>query len=92
MLTSALQWKQELLRSAARLDKKATQKRWTDQTAFVVERDVMVGAYAIRKLLETPGRVSDQARKLHVPVLSHSLDTTARVTWWTALLSVTVEN
>jgi hypothetical protein len=85
MLTSALQWKQELLRSAARLEKKTTQKRWTDQTAFIVERDVMVGAYAIRKLLETPGRVSDHARTLHVPVLSHSLDTTTRVTWWTAL-------
>lgn len=42
MLTSALQWKQELLRSAARLEKKTTQKRWTDQTAFIVERHVMV--------------------------------------------------
>lgn len=85
MLTSALHWKQELVRSAARLEKKATQKRWTDRTAFIVERDVMVGAYAIRKLLETPGRVSNQVRTLQVPVLSHSLDTTMRVTWWTAL-------
>src|SRR5687767_863885 len=85
MLTSALQWKQELLKSAVRLEKKATQKKWTDQTAFIVERDVMVGAYAIRKLLETPGRMSDQARQLQVPVLSHSLSSPTGVTWWTAL-------
>ena len=44
----------------------------------------MVGAYAIRKLLETPGRMSDQARQLQLPVLSHSLSSTTRVTWWTA--------
>lgn len=85
MLTNALQWKQELLKSAARLEKKATQKKWTDQTAFIVERDVMVGAYAIRKLLETPGRMSDQARQLQVPVVSHSLSSPIHVTWWTAL-------
>lgn len=85
MLTSSLQWKQELLRSAARLEKKATQKRWTDQSAFMVERDAMVGAYAIRKLIETPGRVSDEARQLQVPILSHALTATKRVTWWTAL-------
>ena len=84
MLTSALHWKQELLKSAARLENEATQKRWTDQSAFIVERDVMVGAYAIRKLLEAPGRMSDQARQLQVPVLSHPLSTTTRVTWWTA--------
>jgi hypothetical protein len=45
----------------------------------------MVGAYAIRKLLETHGRMSNQAKQLQVPVLRHSLSSTKRVTWWTAL-------
>lgn len=85
MLTSAIYWKRELLRSAARLEQKATQKRWTDQSAFIVERDVMVGSFAIRKLLEAPGRISDETRKMQVTVLTHALAGEQRVTWWTAL-------
>ena len=37
---------------AQRLEARRSQKRWSERTTFLVERDLMVGAYAIRKLSE----------------------------------------
>lgn len=68
MLSNSVLWKKELLRAADRLEKKATQRRWTEQSAFRVEKDVMVGAYAIRKLLEAPAKLSDCVKELRLPV------------------------
>ena len=36
----------------ARLEAKTKQKRWTDRTGYLIERDFMVGAHAMRKLIE----------------------------------------
>ena len=45
-------WREELCRVAQRLEARRSQKRWNERTTFLVERDLMVGAYAIRKLSE----------------------------------------
>src|SRR5262249_40702763 len=63
----SIPWREELVRVADRLEKRKTQRRWTDRTSFLVERDIMTSAYAVRKLNEAR-RISDQltARKLRV--------------------------
>jgi hypothetical protein len=44
-------WKDELVRVAARLEAKTKQTRWTDRTVVLIERDFVVSAYVMRKLL-----------------------------------------
>jgi hypothetical protein len=52
-------WREQLLRSADALERRKTQRRWTERTGFLVERDIMVGCYAIRKLQEAR-KISDE--------------------------------
>lgn len=55
---------------ADRLEQKSSQKRWTERSSFIVERDIMTSAYAIRRLLEA-GKVSRATYAATVPVLSY---------------------
>ena len=52
MISDSFPWREELLRVAGRLEKRKAQRRWTERTMFLVERDIMISAYAIRKLKE----------------------------------------
>jgi hypothetical protein len=72
VITDSTPWKIELLRIADRLERKKTQRRWTEQTGFLVERDVMVGAYALRKLLEAR-KISDLLANRQVLIKEHVL-------------------
>ena len=65
MIWESYPWKEELLRIAERLAKKQNQRRWTERTDANLEKDVFVGCYAIRKMIE--------ARKLSEPVLSYQV-------------------
>jgi hypothetical protein len=46
-------WKAELRGVAERLEAKTKQTRWTARTDVLIERDVVVGAYTMRKLLRS---------------------------------------
>jgi hypothetical protein len=72
VINDSVPWKEELLRVAARLEKKKSQPRWTERSGFVVERDVMVSAYAIRKL-EEARKISDASVAGGVFVARHAL-------------------
>jgi hypothetical protein len=75
----ATPWHEELATVAARLEVKTKQSRWTDRTAHLIERDFVIGAYAMRKLIEShivpaelsqsqlPVRHYDQAGRLPDP-------------------------
>lgn len=65
-------WKDELLQVADRLEAKSKQKRWTERSSFLVERDTMISAYAIRKLAEA-FKISDALRQKQFPVLRYDL-------------------
>ncbi|SFO49970.1 hypothetical protein SAMN05660359_03875 [Geodermatophilus obscurus] len=65
-------WRHELAQVADRLEKRRTQRRWTQQTSFLVERDVMVSAYAVRKLHEAR-KVSEKVATSPIPVQRHQL-------------------
>lgn len=72
MITDSIPWKQELEKVADRLERRKTQKRWTDRTSFLVERDIMVSAYALRKLHEAH-KISDSLAAQRVHVTRHRL-------------------
>jgi hypothetical protein len=67
VIWDSVPWREELLRVAERLERRKKQRRWTERTSFLVERDVMTSAYAVRKLNEAR-KISDQlvAKKFKV--------------------------
>ena len=73
VITDSIPWKHELHKMATALERKARLRRWTERTGFLVERDVMLGAYAIRKLIDTPGKSSDEARSTSIGITRHQL-------------------
>ena len=67
MIEDAVQWKDELVKIADRLEAKTKQTRWTDRTGLLIERDFIVGAYAMRKLVDSQ-EVSAELSERHIPV------------------------
>lgn len=53
MIGDSVPWRDELLKSSVRLRRWSTQKRWTERTYFLAERDIMMGAYSIRRLIDS---------------------------------------
>jgi hypothetical protein len=67
VIDDAFAWKGELLKVADRLEAKTALRRWTDRTGHLIERDFIVAAYAMRKLIEA-NEVSDELRRRDIPV------------------------
>ncbi len=68
MISDSVPWKEELLRVAQSIERRTTQRRWTERTSFLVERDLMNAGYALRRL--------NEARKIsaeRVTVQRHNL-------------------
>ena len=65
MITESRYWKNDLLKQAQSLQRRASQKRWTETSFARVEQTAMLGFYAIRKLIE--------AKKLSDDVANQSL-------------------
>jgi len=72
VIEDAIQWKDELVKIAERLEAKTKQTRWTDRTGLLIERDFIVGAYAMRKLVGSP-HVSAELEQRHIPVRRYEL-------------------
>lgn len=67
MIVDPTPWRDELIRVADRLEAKTRQARWTNRTDFLIERDFIVSAYAMRWLIES-GHVPEDASGRRVPV------------------------
>src|SRR3954464_14922977 len=72
VVEDAIQWKDELVTVADRLEAKTKQTRWRDRTGYLIERDFILGAYAIRKLIDSYD-VSSELRKRQIPVRRYEL-------------------
>lgn len=53
MIWESHYWKDDLLKQAASLRKRIGQKRWPDASLARCEQTIMLGAYSIRKLIES---------------------------------------
>lgn len=53
MISDSVPWRGEILKAAESLERRATLPRWTSRTGFLVEKDLMVGMFAIRRLVES---------------------------------------
>ncbi|WP_344775612.1 hypothetical protein [Gryllotalpicola kribbensis] len=53
MISDSVPWREDLIRISRRLRTRDVQRRWTERTYYLVERDIMFGAYSIRRLIES---------------------------------------
>lgn len=72
MIQDSTPWKDELLRIASSLEKRCQQKRWSERRIFLLERDLMLGSFALRKLCDSL-KVSTHLRRSGIPVIQHRL-------------------
>ncbi|MBW8846761.1 MAG: hypothetical protein JF607_17480 [Burkholderiales bacterium] len=68
MIHESSYWKDDLLKSALSLERRRQQQRWYDGTFADVEKKVLLGFYAVRKLIE--------ARKVDDAVAAQSIAVT----------------
>jgi hypothetical protein len=72
LISDSIPWKEELLRVAQSIERRTTQRRWTERTSFLVERDLMNAGYALRRLNEAR-KVSDELAAQRITVQRHIL-------------------
>lgn len=53
MITEPLYWKTDLLRQSSALEKRRTQKRWSEASFARCEQTIFIGFYSVRKLIES---------------------------------------
>jgi hypothetical protein len=75
MVPDPTPWGVELAKVAERLEAKTKQTRWTDRTDVLIERDFIVGAYVVRKLLGChPASVELRNRRIPIRRLQSDYD------------------
>lgn len=52
MISDSVPWREHLWKAATALEKRANSTRWVERTSFLVERDLLNGMFAIRRLVE----------------------------------------
>ena len=53
MIIESELWKEELVNTANKLLKRMVQKRWSKRSWFCLEKEIFIGFYAVRKLIES---------------------------------------
>ncbi|MDH6165534.1 hypothetical protein M2282_000662 [Variovorax boronicumulans] len=86
MIHESHYWKDDLIKSAASLERRLKQQRWYDGTFADVEKKVMLGFYAIRKLTEAhkiDDKTSGQSLSVIVfPSAGKLVTRNNRHRWW----------
>ncbi|MAM53249.1 MAG: hypothetical protein CMH35_00070 [Microbacterium sp.] len=72
MIGDSVPWRDELLKSSMRLRRWSTQKGWTERTYFLAERDIMMGAYSIRRLIDS-AKSSSLLPSMRIPTVRYPL-------------------
>jgi hypothetical protein len=53
MIYESSYWKDDLLKLAAKLERRLVQTRWGEKNYYTIEREIFLGFYSIRKLIES---------------------------------------
>ncbi|MFK3659449.1 hypothetical protein ACI2I2_02880 [Scandinavium sp. NPDC088450] len=54
-------WKDDLLKTADRLELRLVQTRWGEKNLYTIEKEVFIGFYSVRKLIESK-KISDSIK------------------------------
>jgi len=58
LISNSSPWKEECIKIAEKLAKRYGQKKWTERSFFSLEKEVFLGLFAVRKLMES-NKVTD---------------------------------
>lgn len=72
-------WKLPLLKLAKRLKSLKASGDLSDDQLAQIERDIFIGFYSVRRLIQTPAKVTDQTRTILLRVRKHA--NVKPVTW-----------
>lgn len=53
MIFESAPWKEEILRIADKLERRYNQKRWSERSFFLLEKEIFLGFFSLRKLMES---------------------------------------
>jgi hypothetical protein len=70
MISESHYWKDDLLQCAQQLRRRMNQKRWTGVSSARVEQSIMLGFYAVRKLIESK-KLSDDVANQTLRIITH---------------------
>lgn len=65
MIHESSYWKDDLLKLASRLELRLIQTRWGEKNLYTLEKEIFLGFYSIRKLIESKKISDDISRKKH---------------------------
>ena len=71
MISESWYWKKPLLDMALRLRKLKAASHLTKRQLVQIERDIFIGFYSVRKLIETITKVTDATKSLKVRIAWH---------------------
>jgi hypothetical protein len=80
VISESRYWKQPLVTYASRLAKLARARCLSERKLAHAERDLFFGFYAVRKLLDSPGKISDKVAAMQVELTCYP-NSGERVTW-----------
>ena len=88
MIFESYVYKDELHKIANRIEKRLTQKRWTDHSSFLFEKDVFVACFIVRKLIEAGAKLSTSTSEMSISLDKHmptgvKPDMRNYFEWWT---------
>ena len=72
MISESVYWKEDLARWASHLARRRRARFWTERAHARVEKAAMLGFFAIRRLIESGGRLSDATISLPIRVHAYS--------------------
>jgi hypothetical protein len=79
MIWESWYWKQPLLEMADRLRSYKSQDDLSEEVLVQIERDIFIGFYSIRKLIESVTKITDAAKALKIRLTWYP--NVARVSW-----------
>ncbi len=71
MIYESYVYKDELHKIANRMEKRLTQKRWTEHSGFLYEKDVFIASFIIRKLIETGVKISTDTAQMDIILVTY---------------------
>ena len=70
MIFESQYWKEDLARRSMSLKKRCEQRRWPERSFALVEQELMLGFYSVRKLLES-NKLSQSVSDLRLSLCAH---------------------
>lgn len=72
MILESSYWKNDILKISNNLEKRYNQKRWSERSFFVLEKEVFIGFYIIRKLIES-NKISNSLKKKRIIIKEYPI-------------------